>query len=270
MRRSHVAGVKRIYVFSNIVISKRQLAFLVVASLLNLGLIYMILLSKLSNLAPSIELSSLFVLVVGLYRLLMLNYAATIAREVKSGEIQVYLAHTLRRLEYVVTALITIDILPLVTLLTPYLAFLGVIEPGLLLRGETISLVPLLLVDFTICASIYTLIASRGRDTLLVVIGVVMALLSILITPLSIFMGAYGRDISLTIGYLGSLITSILAPYAYSVVYNIYAHPPYPYQPLNPDFYTLPSSPTIISIISLTTSIFVLVATILWFKRRDV
>jgi hypothetical protein len=267
MRRSHVAGVKRIYVFSSIVISKRLLGFLVVASLLNLGLIYMILLSKFSS--PAISIESIFVLVVGLYRILMLNYASTIAREVKSGEIQLYLAHTLRRLEYVATALISIDLLPLVTLLTPYLAFLGVIEPGLLLRGETISLVPLLLVDFTICASIYTLVASRGRDTLLVVIGVVMALVSILITPLSIFMVAYGRDISLTIGYLGTLITSILAPYAYSVAYNLYAHPPYPYQPLNPDFYTLPS-PTIMSIISLTTSIFVLVATILWFKRRDV
>jgi predicted Na+-dependent transporter len=267
MRRSHVVGVKRIYVFSSIVISKRLLAFLAVASLLNLGLIYMILLSKLSS--PATGTESIFVLVVGLYKLLMLNYAATVAREVKSGEIQLYLAHTLHRLEYVATALIAIDLLPLVTLLTPYLAFLGVIEPGLLLRGETINLVPLLLVDFTVCASIYTLIASRGRDTLLVVIGVVMALLSILITPLSISMVAYGRDISLTIGYLGSLITSILAPYAYSVAYNLYAHPPYPYQPLNPDFYTLPS-PTIMSIISLTTSIFVLVATILWFKRRDV
>jgi hypothetical protein len=267
MRRSHVVGVKRIYVFSSIVISKRLLAFLAVASLLNLGLIYMILLSKLSS--PAIGIESIFVLVVGLYRILMLNYAATVAREVKSGEIQLYLAHTLRRLEYVVTALIAIDILPLVTLLTPYLAFLGVIEPGLILRGETINLVPLLLVDFTICASIYTLVTSRGRDTLLVVIGVVMALLSILITPLSISMVAYGRDTSLTTGYLGSLITGILAPYAYSVAYNLYAHSPYPYQPLNPDFYTLPS-PTIMSIISLTTSIFVLVATILWFKRRDV
>jgi predicted Na+-dependent transporter len=268
MRRSHVAGVKRIYVFSNIVISKRLLAFLVVASLLNLGLIYMILLSKLSSPGTSQE-SIFFVFVVGLYRVLMLNYAATIAREVKSSEIQLYLAHTLRRLEYVATALIVIDLLPLITQLAPYLAFLGVIEPSLLLRGETLSLVPLLLVDFTICASIYTLVASRGRDTLLVIIGVVMALLSILITPLSISMVAYGRDISLTIGYLGSLITSILAPYAYSVAYNLYAHPPNPYQPLNPDFYTLPS-PTIMSIISLTTSIFVLVATILWFKRRDV
>jgi len=267
MRRSHVVGVKRIYVFSSIVISKRLLAFLVVASLLNLGLIYMILLSKFSS--PAISIEPIFVLIVGLYRILMLNYAATIAREVKSGEIQLYLAHTLRRLEYVVTALIAIDLLPLITLLTPYLAFLGVIEPGLLLRGETISLVPLLLVDFTICASIHTLVASRGRDTLLVITGVVMALVSILITPLSILMVAYGSGIFLTIGYLGSLITGILAPYAYSVAYNLYAHPPYLHQPQNPNFYTLPS-PTIMSIISLTTSIFVLVATILWFKRRDV
>jgi hypothetical protein len=268
MRRSHVAGVKRIYVFSNIVISKRLLAFLVVASLLNLGLIYMILLSKLSSPGTSQE-SIFFVFVVGLYRVLMLNYATTIAREVKSSEIQLYLAHTLRRLEYVATALIAIGLLPLITQLAPYLAFLGVIEPSLLLRGETLSLVPLLLVDFTICASIYTLVASRGRDTLLVIIGVVMALLSILITLLSIFMVAYGSGILLTIGYLGSLITGILAPYTYSVAYNLYAHPPYPYQPQNPDFYTLPS-PTTMSIISLTTSIFVLVATILWFKRRDV
>jgi hypothetical protein len=99
MRRSHVVGVKRIYVFSSIVISKRLLAFLAVASLLNLGLIYMILLSKFSS--PAISIEPIFVLIVGLYRILMLNYAATIAREVKSGEIQLYLAHTLRRLEYV-------------------------------------------------------------------------------------------------------------------------------------------------------------------------
>jgi len=198
-----------------------------------------------------------------IFKILIALQISRIAREITSGEIQLYLAHTLTRSEYVLSMLLASWFTSTVILVSSYLVTFSITAPNLIISGDILKPLTYLVPDLLFIALITLFFASRGREGIASAIGTVLPILLLLALAITFYI--YTSHPAYTqMFYVFTVVLGLMNPYIYNLLYTNYQNNPYTSHGLS----RLPH-PSINTLASITLSIAIIVITFILFKKKD-
>jgi len=201
-----------------------------------------------------------------IFKILIALQISRIAREITSGEIQLYLAHTLTRSEYVLSMLLASWFTPTLILVSSYIVTFTIAAPNLVISGELLKPLIHLVPDLLFIASITLFFASRGREGIATTIGAALPIL--LPLSLSIAFSGYmntSHPVYTQIFYVFTIVLGLMTPYTYNLLYVNYQNISYPLQ----GNLSKLANPTLNTLASLALSIAIITLTFVLFKKKD-
>jgi ABC-type transport system involved in multi-copper enzyme maturation permease subunit len=266
MRRLLGVDIRRVYEHATFMTNRRFLSYsiaIIAASIFSV--IFLLLLGV--GQTSSMWLSAPLIFSTIIYKILIAFQASRVGRELNTGEVQIYLAHTVTRTEYLLSTLLVVGVMPTLILLLTYTVMVAIVAPNMLISYDVGSQLLYLSADFMMFTALVMTLASRGRETAATVIGSMLALLIWIAIPMLLsFLIYYGSNKPwLYIVYTLTLLVSIATPFTYRYYYNIY--PTMFYPPTGASLY--PPSPRLVILISIVALIAILVLTFTKFKSRD-
>lgn len=217
-------------------------------------------------------LSTPLILSITVYKLLIALQVSRIGRELSTGEIQLYLAHTVTRTEYLLSALLVAGITPALLLISTYTITIAIVAPATLLSGVTRAYILYLFLDLLFFSVFTTSIASRGREGAASAIGLITAVAIWLATGILLSIYVYtgysfaGRPILYAI-YIALCISAVMSPFTYYTFYTVYPVQASPYTPPAP---IPPPQPPTIALSSILIAVALLAAMVRRFRTMDI
>ncbi|MEL9940229.1 MAG: hypothetical protein QW348_02525 [Ignisphaera sp.] len=213
---------------------------------------------------------------ISIYKIVIAAQISGIAREIKSGEVQLYLAHTLTRVEYLLSTFLLAGITPALLLVSTCSVVIAIVAPNLLYTiGEYILYI---FVDLLIFSAIVVLVASHGYEGTTIILGVFLGLFIWIATSILLFFYTYSglsytysSNVSplspplLYLVYLSFSICALLSPFTYRVLYIAYTQTYKPSPPPIP-----PPTPQTIMLLALLLTIALLGLALREIKVRDI
>lgn len=204
-----------------------------------------------------------------IYKIVAAAQISGIAREIKSGEVQLYLAHTLTRVEYLLSTFLLAGITPALLLVSTYSVVIAIVAPNLLhTAGEYILYI---FVDLLTFSAIVVLVASYGYEGFTIILGVFLGLFIWIATSILLFFYTYSSNVSplspplLYLVYLSFSICALLSPFTYRVLYISYTQTYKPTPPPIP-----PPTPQTIMLLALLLAVALLGLALRKIKVRDI
>jgi len=207
----------------------------------------------------------LFIAII-IYKIFSSIQASRAGREISSGEAELYLAHTLKRTEYLASTFLVVVFLPALVLLSTFLMIVITVAPKALSSSTLYLQLIYILAELSVHGTFVLFLAISGREGFASFLGTMLAFFVPLFLSILVSIIYYGN---LPPQYYQAMYTvtwifSFLSPYTYNYYYLMYTQSTIPMPGQNP----LPSPWEI-----LTSSIFFLL--FLWgliflrFKRKD-
>lgn len=263
MKRSLGVDFRRVYEHATFMANRRFSSYsiaIIVASILSA--VALLLLG--AGQPQSMWLSAPLIFSTIIYKILISFQASRVGRELNTGEVQIYLAHTVTRTEYLLSTLLVVGVVPTLILLLTYVVMVAIVAPNTLISYDIASQLLYISADLMIHTALVMTLASRGRETATNIVGTMLALLIWIAIPMLLTFSAYYNlvGIRLYIVYILTLLVSIAAPFTYQYYYSTMPPPTSP-PPLRPP------SPQLVLLISIATLIAVLIQMFVRFKSKD-
>jgi len=196
-----------------------------------------------------------------IYKILISIQASRVGRELNTGEVQIYLAHTLTRTEYLLSALLVVGITPALVLVATYLTFLAIAAP---LSYDVGSQLPYLFAELMMHATIVMALAIGGHENAASIVGVMLALFigAIMGIPLFLLILFGSNKPAFYVAYAATLLVAMATPLTYRFTYSTIISSPL-HSPA-----TLPD-PLLVLLLSTAAFIILWMVFFIRFKRRD-
>ncbi|MEM0027802.1 MAG: hypothetical protein QXT53_07565 [Ignisphaera sp.] len=228
MKRLSSPSIRRIYEQAAYMANRRMRSYSIAIIITNVITVLFIFMGGWQTPATSWILLPL-VLSTIVYKIIASVQISGIAREIKSGEMQLYLVHTLTRAEYLLSALLFAGLTPALLLMATYSVSITIISPNSLhIMGKYALYI---FIDILIFSVLMLLVASYGYEGATIILGVFLGLFIWIAT--SILFYTYSSNVLahrpplLYLVYLSLFICVLLSPFTYYVLYTTSYTPPY-------------------------------------------
>jgi len=257
--------LRRVFGHTTYTVNRRLLAYTVAIIVMSVITSFMLLFPG-YGVSVDTWISGQLTIVSIIFKILISLQISRIAREITSGEIQLYLAHTLTRSEYLLSMLLASWFTSTVILVSSYLVTFSITAPNLIISGDILKPLTYLVPDLLFIALITLFFASRGREGIASAIGTALPIL--LPLALSIAFSSYiytSHPVYTQMFYVFTVVLGLMNPYIYNLLYTNYQNNPYTSQG---GLSGLPY-PSINTLASITLSIAIIIITFILFKKKD-
>lgn len=233
MRRSLGKSAKRVYEHVTFMANRRLLSYSIAVMLANiLTIVFMLFIGPPTQMQERLSYPLIFSTII--YKTLMALQASRISREINNGEAQLYLAHTLTRAEYLISAFLVVGATPTLLLIITYTMLVAIAAPNLLANSNIGLQLLYIFVDFMIYTAIILGLASKGYENAVSVVGIILALLlwAFMAMLISVYVNAgYSllKGLLLYLVYGSLLISACITPFTYYIYYSVYPIQSNPY-----------------------------------------
>ncbi|MCL7389917.1 MAG: hypothetical protein LZ173_08340, partial [Thaumarchaeota archaeon] len=135
MRRLLGVDIRRVYEHATFMTNRRFLSYsiaIIAASIFSV--IFLLLLGV--GQTSSMWLSAPLIFSTIIYKILIAFQASRVGRELNTGEVQIYLAHTVTRTEYLLSTLLVVGVMPTLILLLTYTVMVAIVAPNMLISYD--------------------------------------------------------------------------------------------------------------------------------------
>jgi ABC-type transport system involved in multi-copper enzyme maturation permease subunit len=254
--------LRRVFEHTTYAVNRRLLAYTVAIIVVSVITSFMLLFPG-YGVSVDTWISGQLIIVSIIFKILIALQISRIAREIASGEIQLYLAHTLTRSEYLLSMLLASWFTSTVILVSSYLVTFSITAPNLITSGDILKPLTYLVPDLLFIALITLFFASRGREGIASAIGTVLPILLPLALAITFYIYA-SHPAHTQMFYVFTVVLGLMNPYIYNLLYTNYQNNPYTSHGLS----RLPH-PSINTLASITLSIAIIVITFILFKKKD-